>query len=285
MALQSSGQISLANIAAEFGGTQPHQLSEYYGVAAGVPSSGAISISDFYGASNVFAFTISSNQTNASLSTLATNAGWDGSSAVQATINSGVYISSSSTGTPALTISGISAGVTLINNGYIIGKGGNGGAGSPWNGSAGGGGAGGGALSVSNATTITNNGTIAGGGNGGNGGGKGVTRYISGEGYIGAGGGGGGGGRSSNGYNTSGGGGGSSYSGGSPSEFWHGSSGSGGTVNGAGSGGGGGYVRLNNYSSSGGAGAAGGNWGGGYAVSGNSNITWSATGTRLGAIS
>ena len=33
MTLQSSGAISLANIAAEFGGSTPHSLSEYYGVA------------------------------------------------------------------------------------------------------------------------------------------------------------------------------------------------------------------------------------------------------------
>lgn len=52
MALQSSGQISLLDIANEFGGSTPHSLSEYYGVDSGIPSSGAISIGDFYGASN-----------------------------------------------------------------------------------------------------------------------------------------------------------------------------------------------------------------------------------------
>lgn len=51
MALQSSGAISLNDIAIEFGGTQPHSLSEYYGVAVGIPASGSIDISDFYGAS------------------------------------------------------------------------------------------------------------------------------------------------------------------------------------------------------------------------------------------
>lgn len=49
MALQSSGAISLSQIAAEFGGSTPHSLSEYYGAAAGVPSSGAIDFADFYG--------------------------------------------------------------------------------------------------------------------------------------------------------------------------------------------------------------------------------------------
>lgn len=51
MALQTSGAISLYNIANEFGGFFPHSLSEYYGVASGVPSSGAIDFADFYGKS------------------------------------------------------------------------------------------------------------------------------------------------------------------------------------------------------------------------------------------
>jgi hypothetical protein len=49
MALQSSGAISLSEIATEFGGTAPHALSEYYGVASGVPGSGTIAFSDFHG--------------------------------------------------------------------------------------------------------------------------------------------------------------------------------------------------------------------------------------------
>lgn len=53
MALQSSGQITLYDIAGEFGGAAPHTLQEYYGAAAGIPSSGTISILDFYGASAV----------------------------------------------------------------------------------------------------------------------------------------------------------------------------------------------------------------------------------------
>ena len=62
MALQSSGQIKLSEIAAEFGGSAPHSLSEYYSggsnVPAGtqnassvtIPTSGQISLaSSFYG--------------------------------------------------------------------------------------------------------------------------------------------------------------------------------------------------------------------------------------------
>lgn len=51
MALQSSGPISLNNVAGEFGGSTPHSLSEYYGVDDGVPGSGTISLSNFYGKS------------------------------------------------------------------------------------------------------------------------------------------------------------------------------------------------------------------------------------------
>lgn len=53
MPLQSSGAISLADIASEFGGSTPHSISEYYGAASGIPSSGQISFSQFYGASAV----------------------------------------------------------------------------------------------------------------------------------------------------------------------------------------------------------------------------------------
>lgn len=132
MTLPVSGAISFNNINVELGvsGTTQASLGQSsYRTLAGV-ASGTISMSNFYGKSNQFAFTISSNQTNANLASLATAAGWNGSSKVVATIASGVYISSNSTGTPALTVNGsFPGGVELINNGYIIGRGGNGGAG------------------------------------------------------------------------------------------------------------------------------------------------------------
>jgi len=58
MALQTSGAISLANIQTEFGGSNPISLSEYYGVASGIPASGTISIGDFYGKSSATLFPI-----------------------------------------------------------------------------------------------------------------------------------------------------------------------------------------------------------------------------------
>lgn len=52
MSLPTSGQISLNDIQTEFGGSNPINISEYYGIAGGIPTSGQIKISDFYGASN-----------------------------------------------------------------------------------------------------------------------------------------------------------------------------------------------------------------------------------------
>jgi len=64
MALPSTGPLSLNDIQTEFGGTNPISLSEYYaggafvpagtsGTNGAVPSSGTISINNFYGTSNV----------------------------------------------------------------------------------------------------------------------------------------------------------------------------------------------------------------------------------------
>ena len=49
MGFKSSGSVSFSEIATYFGGTTPHSLSEYYGIATGVPTSGAISVNNFYG--------------------------------------------------------------------------------------------------------------------------------------------------------------------------------------------------------------------------------------------
>jgi hypothetical protein len=51
MTLQASGAISLQDIEGEFGGSAPTSLSEYYGSDT-APSSGEISLFDFYGLSN-----------------------------------------------------------------------------------------------------------------------------------------------------------------------------------------------------------------------------------------
>lgn len=308
MTLPVSGAISFNAINVELGvsGTTQASLGQSsYRTLAGV-ASGAISMSNFYGKSNTFSFTVSSNQTNANLRTLAIAAGWNQSSQLIATINSGVFVYSTSTGTPALTVNGsFPNGVALTNNGTIQGQGGNGGTAAIYNGpdsyvtpaptltAAVAGGAGGLALSASVAITITNNGRIAGGGGGG-GGGSATRAYDGKNYYFGAGGGGGGGGLGGNGG-----------SGGTKGYFNAGNGGSG-TQTTAGGGGARGTCTFN--SPVGGAGGAGGTYGtggsagvngpnaghayasgagggsGGGAVSGNSNITWVATGTRNGSI-
>lgn len=64
MAIPSSGPISLTDVQTEFGGSNPISLSEYYaggglvpagtsGTYGAVPSSGAISLQNFYGTSNI----------------------------------------------------------------------------------------------------------------------------------------------------------------------------------------------------------------------------------------
>ena len=257
-----------------------------------------------------FRLAISSNQTDLNLNSFLISSGWNGAAEVIVTINSGVYISSTSTSNAALTISGsFPSGVSVTNNGTIVGMGGAGGHGggtgyyqywftdAPTSG-----GAGGLALSVSSAVTFTNNGTIAGGGGGGGGGCAAFETAIPGAG--------GGGGQSSystnsvggriglvgvtpaaystagtNGtYSAAGTGGTGGYIGGycCGAYFWQqaGSAGNGGTW--ANSGGAGGQMSssygTSYYQSPGSGGSAGG------AVTGNSNITWISTGTRYGSI-
>lgn len=93
MPLPSSGPLSLANIQTEFGGSNPISLSEYYaggglvpsgttGTYGAVPSSGTISIRNFYGTTNVvisisdqFIGYSSGGLTNAQVGYRLTNAG------------------------------------------------------------------------------------------------------------------------------------------------------------------------------------------------------------------
>lgn len=300
MTLPASGPISLNNVNVELGlsGTTSINMNQAsVRTLFGVPS-GAISMSNGYGKANQFSFSISTNQTNANLRSLAIAAGWNSASKVVATINSGIYVSSNSTGTPALTVSGsFPGGVQLINNGLIIGMGGAGGKGA-YNTTAGGNG--GTALSVSSAISITNNNTIGGGGGGGQGS---VAQYIAGccgtATLTGAGGGGGRSGTTNSAAGASG----------DPvpgyTTYIYSASGAAGQGTTAGAGGGG--YSNNSFAPSYTYGGAGGGWGaggsawsgstigwsqsfpagagsGGAAVSGNSNITWLAFGTRLGAI-
>jgi len=134
--------------------------------------------------------TISANTSNYVLDTSKAAGYVAGKSFVTLTIDNGVIVSSSSTGSYALTVdTSWAAGdrVTIVNNGVILGRGGNGGSGNP---GAGGAGAGGGpALLVQRAISLNNVNRIAGGGGGGGGGGGFTT--SKGEQIRGAGGGGG----------------------------------------------------------------------------------------------
>ena len=303
MALPGSGTISLSQIQTEFTGSNPISISEYYrggGLVTSnntsVPTSGAISLSNFYGAVRQFAFTIATSYTTTQdLRTLALAAGWDGAAPVVATIGSGVTIRGArgagavssngsnnipgSAGATGLTVTGsFPGGVSLINNGTIYGGGGGGGGGGG-TGQGGVGGAGGAAILLSVALSITNNSIIGGGGGGGGGGSAWGTGGI-----VRSGGGGGGG---------------AVYGEGGDGGIWPGINGGPGgdgteTAGGAGgfndqnkSPGGVGGARgaagttpYNTFTgSNGGAGGA-----GGAAVSGNSYVTWVATGTRYGAL-
>lgn len=297
MALQTSGAISINDIHVEAGGSSGSSVTiNDTDVRALISkASGAASnFGEWYGASAGFVFTISSNVANANLRTLAVAAGWNQSSHVKAIVANGVYLYSTSTSNYGLTINGSwPSGVWLENDGFIAGKGGNGGQGcglafpsSQGNLGGSAGTAGGPALYVNTAVTIDNKRIVGGGGGGGGGGGSLVSGAVSPNAFIC--GGGGGGGRS----NGSSGSGGTSGGWGTPG----GSQGSNGSLSAAGSGGasGGqnpGYASRpggagGNYGYAGAAGPNGGKNGGGAGActSGNSYITWWSTGTRNGTL-
>ena len=157
MALPSSGAMRMgADIGVELGNTATSMISlgaTAPRTLAGVPSGAIRLAADFYGKASAFVFnqTISSNTNDYNLRNAAIAAGWDQVLVLQATvtINAGVFVGSSSTGSAAFqTGSSFPAGSTLaiINNGSIVGRGGNGGSagfvGGDSLGSAGGGGGG-----------------------------------------------------------------------------------------------------------------------------------------------
>jgi len=289
MTIKSSGSLSFTEITNEFGTANPTSLSQYYGLDAGIPTSGQIKFSDFYGKILNATRTINENQQNFNAYNDFPNATIVGGHRTVATVistNQAVkyfltnnsIIGSNSTGTTAFTTGSWPTGtsIRLTNNNFIVGAGGNGG-----NANDGAGGSGGNALTVLISTIITNNGTIAGGGGGGNGGsGASFTQCRQ----VGcceqvcdtatAGGGGGGGGAGSN-----------AGSGGSPN-------GGAGSLTTGGGGGGGGFNQTGGASVTGGSGSAGGNLGqngGGGASAGNyivnnGNATFATSGTLLGGV-
>jgi hypothetical protein len=133
MTLPASGPISFSDIQSEMGGQNPISLSEYYRGAytsannTGVPTSGTIDLSNLRGAQHHFYHTVTSSTEQGNLRSIVVAAGWNTTSPINFTIDSGVYMWSDSTSVGGLTVDGaISGGVFLNNYGYIIGRGGNG---------------------------------------------------------------------------------------------------------------------------------------------------------------
>ena len=295
MALPASGTLAITEIATEFGDTAPHAMGEFYRGGgkvpdsagnSSVPASGAINVGGFYNAANraALALTIASNTQNYDIYTQASASPSyvAGTTDLTVTVNPGVVVGSSTTGTYAMSVpSSFTAGdtVTIVNNGTIIGRGGNGGPGGTFasgGGVGGAGGVGGNALYANYATVFTNNGTLSGGGGGGAGGRAGYGKGGGGGGGAGNPGGSGAaggaaplpGGTGAAGSLTAGGGGGASH----PGPAGAGGAGGGQGANG-GAGGGSQY----------GGGRAGAT-AGSYLV-GNPFVTFPATGTRLGGVS
>mgnify|MGYP003640033353 CR=1 FL=1 len=313
MALPASGQLSISNIATEFGDTQPNSMSEYYrggGLVpnsagnSAVPTSGAIAISNFYNAANraQLAFTIAANTQNYNLFTQAsTSPSYSaGNTDITLTVNYGVSVGGTST--YALTVpSAFTAGdtISITNNGTIIGKGGNGGSGgvaylSSTRTPGSSGLVGLNALQVVYPTTITNNGILAGGGGGG--GGAGGAQVTSGGSpkspstTTAAGGGGGGGGAGYSG-GSGGGGGYGSYGGtgstGATGSLTAGGAGGAGGLGVANPGGVGGAQGANGVVGGAGTGTTGGAGGiKGFYLVGNAYVSFTGGGgTRLGSVS
>ena len=178
MALTGSGTISLSDIRDEFspGSNTPVSMGDYYRqgtkikakagnntathLAANVPTSGALSLDDYYGAGIGFQFTIASDTTNQNASTIfGDDFTLDYPKFI--VVNSGVTVGATSTSGYAINVpSGGTGEITITNNGNIYGKGG-----------AAGGGTGGDSIFVGTTCNIVNNGNLkSGGGGGGNGG-------------------------------------------------------------------------------------------------------------------
>jgi hypothetical protein len=147
MALPSSGSLTLSQIQAEFGrgGSNPISLSEYYrggsyvsNIAANnnIPTSGTISISNFYGGQGVITVTLNSsgNFFNYNLATVLTQViGWNQVTPIDVTLNiaGGSFIKNSGgyAAMPygaAFVVPNFPNGskVTINNSGYIVGAGG-----------------------------------------------------------------------------------------------------------------------------------------------------------------
>ena len=182
MACPDSGEIKISDIVAEFGGSAPHALSEYYrnggevpGNNTNVPTSGQISLTQFYSAVNEIQQTYSSTTTNLNLSTVF-GSNWGTAVPKRVIINSGVTIGATGSNDAINIPTGMGGTLVIDNAGSIQGYGG-----------AANGGTGGNAIAANQTSgvTINNTGTIYGGGGGGGQGGSGGTGGNGGNGGTG----------------------------------------------------------------------------------------------------
>ena len=187
MALQSSGAISLNDIATEFGGTTPHAISEYYrdgGLVPSnnttVPTSGAIDFADFYDTVSAIVLNITGNTSNYNILTAATAAGYTaGTDTTPIIVNVATGVTVSASSAPAMRTGALNAASNLTINvasgAAITGFTGSTGGTS----SAGGAGGDGILFEISSGTgtyLVDNDGTTSGGGGGGGGGGTAGSR-------------------------------------------------------------------------------------------------------------
>jgi len=190
----SANAISFSQVNTELGLSSTAQISlndaAVRSLFGKTTAGSAISMSDGHGKSASFAASITTNQQEMNLRTFAVSAGWNESSAANITLNSNIYVWSDNTANPAMTINGSwPGGVTLTNNGFIMGRGGNGDSSTFPNGQSAS--AGGVAISLGvNCSIVNNSGAFIGGGGGG---GRGMPVNVTIGGWGGGGGGAGGG--------------------------------------------------------------------------------------------
>jgi hypothetical protein len=191
MAITPSGQVKFSDLRTEFiGGSGSVPLGSLYrggsnirskagnnnatNLAADVPTSGELQLSDYYGTAKGFKYTYNASATDQDADTL-----FGDDYAVdypkEVVIPASVTLGTNSTSDYAFEInSGASGSISVTNNGTIIGAGGAGGGGGAANAGGGStGSAGGDAIKVASAATFVNNGSIYAGGGGGGGAGGG----------------------------------------------------------------------------------------------------------------
>jgi hypothetical protein len=130
MALPSTGPISLSQVNTELGNSTGATISlgdaEVRGLAG--RATGAIALGALRGKSAQFTHVITSHQQELDLHAYLQGQGWDGTRQVEVTVAAGIYIWSDTSAKPALDMGGaFPGGLTLVNRGLIMGKGGDGG--------------------------------------------------------------------------------------------------------------------------------------------------------------